>query len=185
MTDCSTALPSRRRSRPARGSRAGRDHRIGAPVPRWPRPTGFEIKLFGRGSHGSRPQSGHRSDRDGRVGRPALAKPSSRAKSLPTNRWVVNGGEPALGQQGKHHSRSGIDQVERPQLSPPMCAKRCWIRFAGFATAEATASNAPRPPEFRPLNQFPILVNDPEATGRTINALARTSATTESSSAPP
>jgi len=42
-----------------------------------------------------------------------------------------------------------------------------------IAIAEATASGAPRPPEFRPLNQFPMLANDPEATGRTAGALSR------------
>jgi hippurate hydrolase len=42
-----------------------------------------------------------------------------------------------------------------------------------IAIAEATASNAPRAPEFRSLNQFPMLVNDPKGTARTVGALMR------------
>ena len=38
--------------------------------------------------------------------------------------------------------------------------------------AEAEASGAPRPPEIAPINRYPLTVNDPDATGRVAGAFA-------------
>jgi hippurate hydrolase len=55
----------------------------------------------------------------------------------------------------------------------PSVRQRVLDAVRRMAAAEATASGAPRAPEFRPLNSFPILANDPEATGKTVGALTR------------
>ena len=131
----------------------------------------FEIKLFGRGAHGSRPQSS--------------VDPVVMAASLvmrlqtivarevsPSEQVVVTVGSLHAGTKENIIPDSASIKLNVRSFAPEV-RTRVLDSIRRIATAEATASNAPRPPEFRPLNSFPILTNDPEATGRTVGALTR------------
>ena len=131
----------------------------------------FEIKLFGRGSHGSRPQSS--------------VDPVVMAASLvmrlqtivarevaPSDHVVVTVGSLHAGTKENIIPDQASIKLNVRSFSPPV-RLRVLDAIKRIAVAEAAASGAPREPEFRPLNSFPILANDPEATGRTVGALTR------------
>jgi amidohydrolase len=131
----------------------------------------LEVKLFGRGGHGSRPQT--------------TVDPIVMAASLVLRLQTIVAREVAPSDQvvvtvGSLHSGT------KENIIPDQAALKLNVRsfssavrqrvldaIRRMAVAEATASGAPREPEFRPLNNFPILSNDPEATGRTVGALGR------------
>jgi len=131
----------------------------------------FEIKLFGRGAHGSRPQSS--------------VDPVVMAASLvmrlqtivarevaPSDHVVVTVGSLRAGTRENIIPDQASIKLNVRSFSPPV-RQRVLDAIRRIAAAEAAASGAPREPEFRPLNNFPILANDPEATGRTVGALTR------------
>jgi amidohydrolase len=131
----------------------------------------FEIKLFGRGSHGSRPQSSI--DPIVMAASVVLRLQTIVAREVaPSDQVVVTVGSLHAGAKENVIPDQASIKLNVRTFSPDV-RQRVLDSIRRIATAEATASNAPRPPEFRPLNQFPILVNDPEATGRTVNALTR------------
>ena len=131
----------------------------------------FEIKLFGRGSHGSRPQASI--DPVVMAASVVLRLQTIVAREVdPSEQVVVTVGSLHSGTKENIIPDQASIKLNVRTFSPDV-RQRVLDSIRRIATAEATASNAPRPPEFRPLNQFPILVNDPEAMGRTINALTR------------
>jgi len=131
----------------------------------------FEIKLFGRGSHGSRPQAGI--DPVVMAASVVLRLQTIVAREVdPSEQVVVTVGSLHSGTKENIIPDQASIKLNVRTFSPDI-RQRVLDSIRRIATAEATASNAPRPPEFRPLNQFPMLVNDPEAMGRTINALTR------------
>ncbi len=129
----------------------------------------FEIKLFGRGSHGSRPQSS--------------VDPIVMAASLvmrlqtivarevaPSEQVVVTVGSLHAGTKENIIPDQALIKLNVRSFSPSI-RKNVLEAIRRITFAEAAASGAPREPEFRPLNDFPALANDPEATGRTVGAL--------------
>lgn len=129
----------------------------------------LEIRLFGRGGHGSRPQSS--------------VDPIVMAASLVMRLQTIVAREVAPSDQvvvtvGSLHAGTKENIIpDQASLKlnvrsfAPEVRQRVLDAIKRIAVAEATASGAPREPEFRPLNNFPILSNDPEATGRTAGAL--------------
>jgi amidohydrolase len=131
----------------------------------------FEIKLFGRGSHGSRPQAGI--DPVVMAASVVLRLQTIVAREVdPAEQVVVTVGSLHAGTKENVIPDQASIKLNVRTFSPGV-RERVLDSIRRIAIAEATASNAPRPPEFRPLNQFPLLVNDPEATGRTVGALER------------
>jgi hippurate hydrolase len=131
----------------------------------------FEIKLFGRGSHGSRPQSSI--DPIVMAASVVLRLQTIVAREVaPSDQVVVTVGSLHSGTKENIIPDQASIKLNVRTFSPEV-RNRVLDSIRRIASAEATASNAPRPPEFRPLNQFPLLVNDPEATGRTVSALTR------------
>lgn len=131
----------------------------------------FEIKLFGRGSHGSRPQAGI--DPVVMAASVVLRLQTIVAREVdPSEQVVVTVGSLHSGTKENIIPDQASIKLNVRTFSPDV-RQRVLDSIRRIATAEATASNAPRPPEFRPLNQFPMLVNDPEAMECTINALTR------------
>jgi amidohydrolase len=129
----------------------------------------FEIKLFGRGAHGSMPH----------VSIDPVVMASSLVLRLqtivarevdPNEQVVVTVGSLHAGTKENVIPAEASIKLNVRSFEPEV-RKRVLDSIRRIANAESTASNAPQPPEFRPLNQFPLLVNDPEATGRTVAAL--------------
>jgi amidohydrolase len=131
----------------------------------------FEIKLFGRGAHGSRPQSSI----DPVVMAASLVMRLQTIVSrevAPSEQVVVTIGSLHAGAKENIIPDHATIKLNMRSFSPQV-RQRVLDAITRIANAEASASNAPRLPEFRPLNSFPILTNDPEATGRTVGALTR------------
>ena len=129
----------------------------------------FEIRLFGRGAHGSRPQ--------------ASVDPVVMAASLvlrlqtivarevaPSEQVVVTVGSIHSGTKENIIPDSASLKLNVRSFSPEVRA-RVLEAIRRMANAEAAASDAPRAPEFRPLNSFPIMTNHPEATVQVAAAL--------------
>jgi amidohydrolase len=131
----------------------------------------FEIKLFGRGSHGSRPQSSV--DPIVMAASLVLRLQTIVAREVaPSDHVVVTVGSLHAGTKENIIPDQASIKLNVRSFSPSV-RQRVLDSIKRIAVAEAAASGAPREPEFRPLNSFPILANDPEATGRTVGALAR------------
>jgi amidohydrolase len=129
----------------------------------------FEIKLFGRGSHGSRPQAGI--DPIVMAASLVLRLQTIVAREVdPADAVVVTVGSLHSGTKENIIPDQASIKLNVRTFSPKV-RERVLDSIRRIAAAEASASNAPRPPEFRTLNQFPVLVNDPEGTGRTVSAL--------------
>ena len=130
----------------------------------------FEIRLFGRGAHGSQPQSS--------------IDPIVMAASVVMRLQTVVSREVSAGEQvvvtiGSIHAGT------KENIIPDEASLKLNVRSYSekvrrhvldaihrIVDAEAAASGATRPPEYRLLNKFPLLSNDPEATGRISIALA-------------
>jgi amidohydrolase len=129
----------------------------------------FEIRMFGRGAHGSRPQ--------------ASVDPVVMAASLvlrlqtivsrevaPSEQVVVTVGSIHSGTKENIIPDSASLKLNVRSFSPEVRA-RVLDAIRRIANAEAAASDAPRAPEFRPLNSFPIMTNHPGATAEVASAL--------------
>jgi hippurate hydrolase len=129
----------------------------------------FEIKLFGRGSHSSQPQSSI--DPVVMAASVVLRLQTIVAREVaPSEQAVVTVGSLHAGTKENIIPDQASIKLNVRTFSPAV-RQRVLDSIRRIAIAEATASDAPRPPEFRPLNRIPILANDPEATGRTAGAL--------------
>ena len=131
----------------------------------------FEIKLFGRGSHGSRPQSSV--DPIVMAASLVLRLQTIVAREVaPSDQVVVTVGSLHAGTKENIIPDQASIKLNVRSFSPSV-RQHVLDAIRRIAVAEAAASGAPREPEFRPLNNFPILSNDPEATGRTAGLLMR------------
>jgi amidohydrolase len=131
----------------------------------------MEIKLFGRGAHGSRPQSSV--DPIVMAASLVLRLQTIVAREVaPSDQVVVTVGSLHAGTKENIIPEQASIKLNVRSFVPEV-RKRVLESIRRIAVAEASASGAPREPEFRPLNQFPILTNDPEATGRTVGSLIR------------
>ena len=129
----------------------------------------LEIKLFGRGSHGSRPQSSI--DPIVMAASLVMRLQTIVAREVaPSDQVVVTVGSLHAGTKENIIPDQASIKLNVRSFSPSV-RQRVLDAIRRIAVAEAAASGASREPEFRPLNSFPILANDPEATGRTVGAL--------------
>ena len=128
----------------------------------------LQITLFGRGGHGSMPQ--------------ASIDPVVMAASLvmrlqtivsrevaPTDAAVVTVGALQAGTK-----ENVIPDTATIKLNVRTFDEGVRTRVLGaierIVQAEATASGAPKPPEITPLDRYPLLLNDPAATTRVVDA---------------
>jgi amidohydrolase len=131
----------------------------------------MEIKLFGRGAHGSMPHVSI----DPVVMAASLVLRLQRVVARevdPNERAVLTVGSLHAGTRENIIPSEASIKFNVRTFSPEV-RRRVLDSIRRITNAEASASDAPRPPEFVPISQFPPLVNDPEATGRTVAALAQ------------
>ncbi len=130
----------------------------------------LEIRLFGRGAHGSRPQSSI--DPVVMAASLVMRLQTIVAREVsPTEQVVVTVGSIRAGTKENIIPDEAFLKLNVRTFSPEV-RERVLDSIRRIANAEATASNAPRLPEFRPLNSFPILSNDHEATTHLASALS-------------
>lgn len=130
----------------------------------------FRIRLFGRGGHGSRPEQ----TIDPIVMGAAVV---GRLQTIVSRE--VAPGDSAVVTVGSFHSGhkeniipSEADLKVNVRTFDPHVREGVLGAIHRIVDAEAAASGAPKDPEFSPLNDFPLTVNDAAATERVAEALA-------------
>jgi amidohydrolase len=130
----------------------------------------WDVTLYGRGGHGSRPE---------RTVDPVVMAASAilRLQTLvareiaPADRGVVTVSRLRAG-----HAENVIPDTATITLNfrafDPDVKHRLTEGARRIIDAEAIASGAPRPPEYRTLSSFPVTVNDAGLTGRLTGVLA-------------
>ena len=130
---------------------------------------GFEVRLFGRGGHGSRPET---------TVDPVVMAAAIVLRLQTVVAREVGAVETAVVTVGSLHSGTKSNvippdaelRVSVRAFTEPV-RKRVLAAVERIVRAEAAASGAPVEPEIRPEGHFPVLVNDPEATQRTMAAI--------------
>src|SRR5260221_7762596 len=129
----------------------------------------IEIRLFGRGAHGSRPQSSI--DPVVMAASLVMRLQTIVAREVsPTEQVVVTVGSIRAGTKENIIPDEAFLKLNVRTFSPEI-REQVLESIKRIANSEAMASNAPRMPEFRPLNSFPILSNDHDATMHLASAL--------------
>ncbi|WP_433871645.1 amidohydrolase [Saccharopolyspora sp. CA-218241] len=130
---------------------------------------GIKITLYGRGGHGSQPQSSV--DPVVMAAATVLRLQTVVSREVaPLDTAVVTVGSVKAGTKDniipdQAEIRVNIRSFTEPVRTQVIEAVHRIVR------AEAVASGADREPDFEPLVDFPVLVNDPAATDRTVAAL--------------
>jgi amidohydrolase len=131
----------------------------------------LQIRLFGRGAHGSMPQSS--------IDPVVMAAATVMRLQTIVSREVA-ASEAAVVTVGA--LQAGIKENVIPDEAiiklnirtfDEGVRKRVLAAIERIVNAEAAASGAPRPPEITPLDHYPLNVNDKEATRRVVDALRR------------
>ncbi|MGH7084095.1 MAG: peptidase dimerization domain-containing protein, partial [Acetobacteraceae bacterium] len=131
----------------------------------------FEIRMFGRGAHGSMPE--------------ASIDPVVMAAATVMRLQTIVSREIAAAQSAVL-TVGALQAGTKENVIPDEAVIKLNVRTfdAGVRTrvlaaierivnAEAAASGAPRPPEITPLDRYPLVVNDPAASRRVAEALRR------------
>ncbi|WP_431924522.1 amidohydrolase [Nonomuraea jabiensis] len=130
----------------------------------------MEIRLYGRGGHGSQPE---------RTVDPVVLAASTvmRLQTVvsreisPFERAVLTVAQIHAGHKENVIPDEASITVNLRSFSPEV-RRTLLAAVERVVNAEAAASGAPRPPEIRTLNAFPLTVNDGEATARVREAFA-------------
>ena len=131
----------------------------------------FEIRMFGRGAHGSMPQ--------------ASIDPVIMAAATVLRLQTIVSREIAADGRGGCHRRS-LQAGTKENVIPDEAViklnvrtydanvrKRVLAAIKRIVNAEAQASGAPKPPEIKPLDHYSLVSNDPEATTRVADAFRK------------
>lgn len=128
-----------------------------------------QIRLFGRGGHGSMPDQCIDPVVMGAATVLRLQTLVSREVS-PTNPAVVTVGSFQAGAKENVIPDEAVLKVNTRAFETHVAAQLA-EGIERIANAEAEASRAPKPPEIIELNSFPLTVNDTDATRRTLGVL--------------
>ena len=113
----------------------------------------LQIRLFGRGAHGSMPQASI--DPVVMAAATVLRLQTIVSREVAAaEAAVVTVGVPAGRHEGERHPRRGHHQAERADLRRGV-RKRVLAAIERIVNAEAAASGAPRTPEITPLDRYP------------------------------
>ena len=131
----------------------------------------LQIRLFGRGAHGSMPQASI----DPVVMAAAtvlrlqtiVSREVAAAESA-----VVTVGSLQAGTKENVIPDEAIIKLNVRTFDEDV-RKRVLAAIERIVNAEAAASGAPRPPEITPLDRYSLVMNDPEATRRVVNAFRK------------
>jgi hippurate hydrolase len=124
----------------------------------------FQIRLFGRGAHGSMPQTSI--DPVVMAAATVLRLQTIVSREIaPTEAAVVTIGSLQAGTKENVIPDEAIIKLNVRTYDENV-RKRVLAAIERIVNAEAAASGAPRPPEITPLDRYPLAVNDPAASQR-------------------
>ena len=128
----------------------------------------LQIRMFGRGAHGSMPQSSI--DPVVMAAATVLRLQTIVSREVaPTDAVVVTVGSLQAGTKENVIPDEAVIKLNVRTFNEDV-RKRVLAAIERIINAEAEASRAPRKPEITPLDRYPFLENDPEATKQTVNA---------------
>jgi len=128
----------------------------------------LQIKLFGRGAHGSMPQASI--DPVVMAAATVMRLQGIVSRELAaTEAAVVTVGSLQAGTKENVIPGEAIIKLNVRTFDEGV-RKRVLSAIERIVNAEATASGAPRPPEITPIDRYPLVVNDREATTRVVAA---------------
>ncbi|MDG3008547.1 amidohydrolase [Rhodococcus sp. D2-41] len=129
----------------------------------------LQVRMFGRGGHGSMPDATIDPVVMGASTVMRLQTLVSREVS-PANPAVLTVGSFQAGTKENVIPDEAVLKLNIRAFETSV-AEQLLDGITRIVDAEATASRAPRPPEITELNGFEVTVNDPDATARTLEAL--------------
>lgn len=128
----------------------------------------FEIRMFGRGAHGSMPQSSI--DPVVMAAATVLRLQTIVSRELaPTDAAVVTVGSLQAGTKENVIPDEALIKLNVRTFDEGV-RKRVLAAIERIVNAEAEASRAPKKPEITSLDRYPLVMNDPEATKRAVEA---------------
>ncbi|HKC70352.1 MAG TPA: M20 family metallopeptidase [Terriglobales bacterium] len=128
----------------------------------------FEIRMFGRGAHGSMPQSSI--DPVVMAAATVLRLQTIVSRELaPTDAAVVTVGSLQAGTKENVIPDEALIKLNVRTFDEGI-RKRVLAAIERIVNAEAEASRAPKKPEITPLDRYPLVKNDPDATKRAVQA---------------
>ncbi|MDQ8704962.1 amidohydrolase [Streptomyces sp. LHD-70] len=132
---------------------------------------GLRVRLFGRGGHGSAPES---------TVDPVVMAAAVVMRLQTVVSREVGAAQTAVVTVGSLHTGTKENVIpDTAELrinirsTTPAVRDRVLAAIARIVRAEAAASGAPREPEIAEINSFPVTVNDEQATGTVLSALAQ------------
>jgi hippurate hydrolase len=128
----------------------------------------FEIRMFGRGAHGSMPQSSI--DPVVMSAATVLRLQTIVSREVaPTDAAVVTVGSLQAGTKENVIPDEALIKLNVRTFDEDV-RKHVLAAIERIVNAEAEASSAPKKPEITPLDRYPLVKNDPEATKRVVDA---------------
>ena len=128
----------------------------------------FEIRMFGRGAHGSMPQASI--DPVVMAASTVLRLQTIVSREVaPTEAAVVTVGSLQAGTKENVIPDEAVIKLNVRTFDADV-RKRVLAAIERIVNAEAEASRAPKKPEITPLDRYAFVKNDPEATKRAVNA---------------
>ncbi len=128
----------------------------------------FQIRLFGRGAHGSMPEAS--------IDPVVMAAATVMRLQTIVSREVgaTEAAVVTIGSLQAGTKENVIPDEATIKLNvrtfDEVVRKRVLAAITRIVNAEAAASGAPKPPEITPLDRYPLTTNDPEATKRVVDA---------------
>jgi hippurate hydrolase len=131
----------------------------------------LQIRLFGRGAHGSMPQAAI--DPVVMAAATVLRLQTVVAREVaPTEAAVVTVGSLQAGTKENVIPGEALIKLNVRTFDEGV-RKRVLDAITRIVNAEAAASGAPKPPEITPLDRYSRVINDPQATARVVEAFRR------------
>jgi amidohydrolase len=128
----------------------------------------LQIRLFGRGAHGSMPQASI----DPVVMAAATVMRLQTIVSRELAAAVVTIGSLQAGTKENVIPEEAVTKLNVRSFEEGV-RQRVLAAIERIVNAEAAASGAPRPPQITPLDSYPLVVNDPAASKRVADAFRR------------
>src|SRR5215472_5058950 len=128
----------------------------------------FEIRMFGRGAHGSMPQASI--DPVVMAAATVLRLQTIVSRELaPTDAAVVTVGSLQAGTKENVIPDEAVIKLNVRTFDEDV-RTRVLAAIERIVNAEAAASGAPKPPEITPIDRYSLVVNDPTASKRIVDA---------------